>query len=104
MTDKEAIEILKIEKGVCDLDISNNKAYENTIKFSRAVETVLNLIQTQQEDIEKKDKIIDKMAYEINDYQLQDYLVCGTIQDSENCDKKCKECIKKYFEESVENE
>lgn len=35
---------------------------------SVAIETVLNLIQTQQAEIEKKDKMIDKIQKEVRDH------------------------------------
>lgn len=41
---KEAIEILKIEKGVAELDISNNRANRHQYDFVEAVNTVFNFI------------------------------------------------------------
>ena len=61
------------------------------VKESRiAIETVLNLIQEQKEEIEKKDKIIDLMAEDIYRYQIE-------------CDRyfKDKEEVKQYFEYKV---
>lgn len=41
MTLNEAIEILKVEKGVADLYISNDEANQNTKNFSEAVNVIL---------------------------------------------------------------
>lgn len=59
MTDEEikAIERLK------SID-ENTEEYDGNL-FKTDFETVLNLIQKQKEEIEKKDKIIDLMAEEI---------------------------------------
>lgn len=40
----EAIEILKIEKVCCDLDISNNCASQHQKDFSQAVEVIMNFV------------------------------------------------------------
>ena len=55
MNEEEARETLKTMKENID------KKYLKS-RNSVAIETVLNLIQTQQEEIEKKDKIINEMA------------------------------------------
>lgn len=49
--ERKAIELLETYK--------NKLVYEISNKDKRAVETILNLIQKQQKEIEKKDKIID---------------------------------------------
>lgn len=65
--------------------------YKNRIKqFS----TVLNLIQEQQEENKKKDKIIDLMTRAIDNYDSQ--LVINNFKDKEN--------IKQYFERRVKDE
>lgn len=53
-----------------------------TREFS-AIETVLNLIQKQQEEIEKKDKIIDELEDKIN--------LIETYYDISDLDKTIKE-------------
>lgn len=74
-----------------------------------------NLIQTQQEEIEKKDKIIDEMACTIYDYaNLGKLGICdceledGTI-DLDMCnqtlaDRNCNNCIKQYFERKINDD
>ena len=86
---KEAIEYL--EESVL--------IYKNTLlKISEAIETVLNLIQEQEKEIEKKDKQIDLMAKQlagltIFDIDKEEPLILGD-----------KEEIKQYFERKVEDE
>ena len=52
--------------------------------------------------IEQQEKIIDLMAEAINNYDI-DEDVCKQMEQKQNCNefedtKKCKECIKQYFE------
>lgn len=64
MTDKqkEAIERLNLHKVLAQ--INNDCCIVNV----KDVETALNLIQTQQAEIEKKDKMIDKIQKEVRDH------------------------------------
>lgn len=76
-------------------------------EFNKSKDIVLNLIQTQQEEIEKKDKlykkaikglikankIINLMANELiknNIYKKYCYYVAGSTE----CNHDCRECIK----------
>lgn len=129
MNKEEAIErcnkLIKVE-NVNWIGISNQKA----------IETVLNLMQEQKKEIEykqddinvleaqrdsienqfeqakseleKKDKIIDLMAYDI---ATNDSNLCQYIDETIRCKKyagenklTCDECIKQYFEKKVEKE
>ena len=75
---KEAIEYL--EESVL--------IYKNTLpKISKAIETVLNLIQEQEAELKKKDKIIDELAKAFK-------------QD----DVRSVEEIKQFYERKVEDE
>ena len=56
------------------------------------IETVLSMLQEQQEENKKKDKIIDLMARAIDNYDSQ--LEINNFKDKEN--------IKQYFERKVE--
>lgn len=87
MNEEEAIEQLKIIKTNID------KKYINT-RNSKSIETVLNLIEKQQAEIEeyrkielKKDKIIDLMGEKIFEE--------GVIWEN-------KEDVKQYFERKIE--
>ena len=83
MTNKEAKETLKTMKENID------KKYLKT-RNSLAIETVLNLIQTQQAEIEKKDKIIDEMANRI--YAMDFRSEYGSTRNE----------VKEYFKKKVE--
>lgn len=108
MTDEEkkAIEYFKeninyfqeqikfIETVDCDYYDEEYELYKNRVK---QFNTVLNLIQKQQAEIEKKDKIIDLMSESIFDYEHITYV------DNEQF-KKCKLKIIKKFEKKVEGD
>lgn len=114
-----------------------NMAYDCNNYYSRydldCIETALNLIQTQQAELEKKDKqieqyqnmlatndmlhvlecekkdkIIDEMAIYINNFDI-DEDICKKVDEpcknyaGEN-GKLCNECIIKYFTKKVEKE
>ena len=67
-------------------------------KYRKTIETVLSMLKENSAEIEKKDKIIDLMAEEINetDRGYIDYCQFKMV-----CDRNCKECIKQYFEREV---
>lgn len=92
MNEEEAIEQLKIIKNNID------KKYINT-KNSKAIETVLNLL-------EKKDKMIDLMAIAIGNEPLptEEYCIFRNFDcPAVGGNRDCKECVKQYFERKVEN-
>jgi len=101
---EEAIEIIdKMIKSYIEADecgLSNND-FKHEI---RAMKTVLNMLQEQQEANKKKDKIIDLMAEWISErcFYKDDYSnSCEIIQDSCSKEDDCKDCIKQYFENKV---
>lgn len=76
--------------------------YMKYCKYDKeAKEVILNLIA----ELEKKDKIIDEMAGELST-QFSNYEPCYLNEEvnREQCEKykKCKECIKQYFERKME--
>lgn len=80
---KEAIKICTHYKNIlyaCNCE-------EGTERTGKAIETVLNLIQEQEVELHKKDKIIDELAKAFK-------------QD----DVRSVEEIKQYFERKVEDE
>ena len=88
MTEEQAVkrcnELIK-ESHSCWIGIANQEA----------IKSVLFMLK-------KKDKIIDLMAEIINNYDI-DEDVCKQMGQKANCNefedtKKCKECIKQYFE------
>lgn len=115
MIDEEAIQILKnmnIEisgTSTCKECIYNDEIHcfrDGKNCQMQAIETVLNLIQKQKEEIEKKDKQIDLMAIAIGNEPVPTEEYC--IFRNFNCpvvggNRDCKECIKQYYERKVEN-
>ena len=71
------------KEAVKDLVEFNNKF--DCGKYRKAIETVLNLIQEKEEELKKKDKIIDELAKAFK-------------QD----DVRSVEEIKQYFEREIE--
>lgn len=120
MTDEEnkAIEYFKeninyfqeqikfIETVDCDYYDEEYELYKNRVK---QFNTVLNLIQKQQAELEKKDKIIDLMERFIADLDI-DKDICKH-QVAEFCEGTdgvsldiCVKCINQYFEKKVEGD
>ena len=92
---REAIEYLKESVLI----------YKNTIpKISDAIDTALSLIQEQQEENKKKDKIIEEMARFITNKDIDEdicrYQVVEHCKDEEHgvTTNVCINCIKQYFE------
>ncbi len=90
--------------------VLNNMKIDDEDKFMSAVANVIfednKKIKSQQEELEKKNKIIDLMANYIDDVDKDDKIcsiigeeVCNTF---ENGILNCIECIKQYFERRVE--
>lgn len=82
--------------------IVSKKQYEKTKK------TLKGIINKQNKEIKKKDKIIDEMAIYINNFDI-DEDICKKVDEpcknyaGEN-GKLCNECIIKYFTNKVERE
>lgn len=85
----ETIEILKQ-----DLELAKKEDVIDIDVLTGYLEIALNLIQEQQEENKKKDKIIDLMARAIDNYDSQ--LEINNFKDKEN--------IKQYFERRVKDE
>lgn len=106
------------EKAVEDLrktiDYYNSKFKENEKITTVLIDNfdvnnlfiLLNLIQNQKAEIEKKEKMIDLMAEEISNSILNTCPLADYDVDLD-CENKCKDdykaCWKKYFERKVEN-
>ena len=114
MTDKqkEAIEYFKKRIDICmeNANICDDNDFDEEATCLRKeqilTETVVNLLQTQQAEIEKKDKIIDEMATYIATLDIEED-ICEKTKN-EHCDKmnfgECEDCIKQYFERKAKNE
>lgn len=110
---QEAVEMLIFIKEHNTL-IGFKKGYREEI-----AQTLINLIQEQQdtilqqefvineigEEIEKKDEIIDKMADCISsNLRMDECSDCCEITQIklDKCNFMCNECLKQYFERKVE--
>ena len=100
--EKEAIESIKKK-------LHRKADYDTGVWIAQNdLETVLNLIQTQQAKIEKKDKIIDEMAKYLASIDFDEHCVevpgiCIGCPKEDDLDGYMQ-CIKQYFERKVENE
>lgn len=79
-------------------------AEERTIiPLDDEIAIVLNLIEKQKAEIEKKYKMIDLMA---NSFAEEGFYSehCQTLIDNDICPDNCNNCIKQYFEKKAEEE
>lgn len=104
MNEKEVIERLNRFKTIKVLYGNTFSMHlEQLEQLQNDIKTALNLIQTQQAEIEKKDKIIDLMAEFINKFDL-DESICKDIKCNNDVTKQdCINCIKKYFFDTKKN-
>lgn len=92
MTDKEK-EAIKRCNQLIKVEHANWIGISNQV----AIETVLNLIQTQQEEIEKKEAVIDEMVKYL--YEDDNIFGFGNLKEINTPEK-----IKQYFINKVEKE
>ena len=83
------------------IDDDGGTAYAGTVNktYNDDLETILNLIENQKAELEKKEAIINEMAKHIHlsgDYECLN----KECEDDGNID--CEECIKEYFTKKVE--
>ena len=72
-----------------------------TRNFKEALETVLNMLKEKDKEIEKKDKIIDLMAYSLADYVM--YYEYSKCRNPVMIKDKAEE-LKEYYERKAEND
>lgn len=77
----------------------NVKCGKETIK---QISIILNLIEKQQTELEKKDNIIFKMAKAMNNFDI-DEDICKQMGQKKYCseydeESECEKCIIEYFE------
>jgi hypothetical protein len=79
---EEAKEVLKIEKGVADLDISNNQHNQNTINFSEAVKVVLS----ELDKLSQRQKLIEKLDEDIleDGYMREEPYFLGRVEEAQS--------------------
>ena len=121
MTKEEAIKKLNKFKNIEVLYTNQYTILKSALgEVQEAASTVLNLmksidrqkmayenaldeyVEQLKKESQEKDKIIDLMAEQINNYDI-DEDVCEQMGKKANCNEfedteKCKECIKQYFE------
>lgn len=91
MTEEEKKAIETMQHWI-DYEKQNKDKINKADELIKIQEIILNLIQKQQKEIEKKDKIIDEMAKNILTFRA-DTILPTTIEG-----------IKQYFENKVEGE
>ena len=106
MTDEEikAIEELKKQKESIEYSINAMECtpedyeeddYNDCLKLQKYADVLLNLIQKQQEELEKKDKVIEEMALWL--YEDDTSFGYGNLKEINTQEK-----IKEYFYKKVE--
>ena len=110
MTEEEnkAIGYLKIEYNLLNTESKMFKdlSYSKE-KLKESILIALNLINKQQKEKEKKNKIIDLMSYAMTheDIPQEEYCIWRDMScELMGGNKECKNCIKQYFENKVEGE
>ena len=78
---------------------------KNVHTFVDELNLILNLIQNQQSELEKKDKIIDLMTKfidkRINECPYDFWIEAEKELNCENCEEDYAQCWKQYFERKV---
>lgn len=97
------LNIKAIETVLSELEkIVSKKQYEKTKK------TLKGIINKQNKEIKKKDKIIDEMAIFINNFDIDEDICKNQIgkfcknEDYEVTASTCCKCIEQYFTKKVE--
>lgn len=106
MSEEETLKYFKRLTNITKQDeIKNNMKIGVEITTDMA-EQLLNLIQKQQKELEKKDKITNEMIVDIYKRTHIRTKECNFYVDKDKCLKyaSCTECIFNYFERLVEGE
>ena len=96
---REAIKICKEKIIESFYDFPNPTSIELKDTDVEAIEIALSLIKEQQEEIQKKDKQIDLMAFNLADYIM--YYEYDKCRNPEIIKQKAEE-IKKYYKSKSE--
>lgn len=81
---------------------------EKVILNINVVLDLINKIDEQQAELEKKDKVINEMAEMINNHDIEED-VCKQMGKNRHCndfivsERNCINCIKEYFTNKAEN-
>lgn len=101
--EKKAIKLLKKAKEPYYTEVVGSewiKGYTTILgtEVDKAIDTVLNLVDKQDTEINKLNNVIDKMVeeYEYNvGINVKDF--CEEQMRKDKCIQDCKICIKEYF-------
>ena len=110
--EKQAIEMMKFYQEEYRKQIKTLKGNGEPEGYGTIIDTikgricniqlVLNLIEKQQAELEKKDKVINEMAKYLDAEDATETFCEG--QEEADCIADCINCIKEYFTNKVERE
>jgi len=101
-------EELEGAKTLIDIERAHNREVGTEYEKLKAIEQEHKKLNGElREEIQKKDKIIDKAIKELDSYHI--YCPADAHDYSLNCEERCKldiqyECWKMYFEKMIESE
>lgn len=105
---KEQEEAISTMQHWIDYEKRNKDKIQKADELINIQETVLSMLQEQQEENKKKDKIIDLMAEYIASLDIEEDICVKTGKDLNKCDSmalgECENCIKQYFKSKEEKE
>lgn len=107
---KEQEEAISTMQHWIDYEKRNKDKIQKADELINIQETVLSMLQEQQEENKKKDKIIDLMTEHIVSSAIVDDTVCAIKCDcetdiEEDCThEKMLNCTKQYFKSKAEKE
>ena len=112
--EKKAIEIIKgLAVYYDDYSLLDEEEIEENESVNKSIELILNLIEKlqkenekalaeymewQKQELEQKDKIIEKMTYYIMNLDIDEDICKKVNCDTNSGELDCKDCIKQYFE------
>lgn len=112
--EKNAIEIVKgLAVYYDDYSLLDEEEIEENESVNKSIELILNLIEKlqkenekalaeymewQKQELEQKDKIIEKMTYYIMNLDIDEDICKKVNCDTNSGELDCKDCIKQYFE------
>ena len=112
--EKKAIEIVKgLAVYYDDYSLLDEEEIEENESVNKSIELILNLIEKlqkenekalaeymewQKQELEQKDKIIEKMTYYIMNLDIDEDICKKVNCDTNSGELDCKDCIKQYFE------
>ena len=103
---KEQEEAISTMKHWIDYEKENKDKINKADELIEIQETVLSMLQEQQEENKKKDKIIDIMSEKLAKvYHYKPYKCTLKEKNNIDCDKykDCVSCVKQYWERKAED-